>query len=266
MQDLGGCRLIFKTLADLNEFREYLDNRSRAHHILSHTPSKYDYISAPKQTGYRGVHYVYKYAPTTDSRREFSGLKVEVQLRTAAQHAWATAVEISDLVFGTRTKFEDGSGDNGEFFRLASELIARRHEGMVSCCSELSFDEVAERFLEIEKRVDILDRLAKLREQGDFSRIKQHTILAFMQDSTLEIFGYTKAKRAIDKEGELLHDTRCANVVYVSASSPTAIRSSYRNYLTNPEDFVKLVKDALQSRSDPDINTDQSPRPTARTS
>ncbi len=248
MHDLGGCRLIFPTIDTLNEFRGYLEHRSRARHKLLYDPEKYDYIANPKLSGYRGVHYVYGYSPSAGDRADLRGLKIEVQLRTSAQHAWATAVEIADLVSDTRIKFEDGTSEYGRFFSLASELIARYHEGMRSCLPDISDDELLAEFRELEGKIGLLDRLARLREQGDVSNIKQHTVLAFRFDDTVDIYGYTKASRAVEKERELLDDETCANVVYVRASTPRSIRSSYRNYLTNPEDFVELLENAISHK------------------
>jgi hypothetical protein len=246
MHDLGGCRLIFPNVQALQDFRNYLETKTRAAHRLQHHRDKYDYIATPKETGYRGVHYVYGYEPSSVSNESLKGLKIEVQLRTDVQHAWATSVEIADLVLGARTKFEDGSGLYGEFFRAASELLARRHEGMTSCLPELSDRELLEAFNEEERKHSLLDRLDRLREQGDLSKFKEHTVLAFQTDGTLEIFGYTKGIRAVEKERELLDNPNCAHVVYVRASTPSAIKNSYRNYLTNPTDFVKLMRQALE--------------------
>lgn len=245
MHDLGGCRLIFSDPQALQDFREYLETKTRAAHHLLHDRNKYDYIALPKDTGYRGVHYVYGYEPSSQSNADLRGLKVEIQLRTDVQHAWATSVEIADLVLNARTKFEDGTGVYGRFFKVASELLARRHEGMTSCLPELSDNELRKAFEIEENRHNLLDRLDRLREQGDVDKIREHTVLAFQSDGTLEIFGYTKAIRAVERERELLEDPGCAHVVYVRASTPSAIKNSYRNYLTNPADFVKLMKSAL---------------------
>ncbi len=51
-------------------------------HILAQED---DYIEKPKKSGYRGVHLIYKYF--SDKIQTFNGLKVEVQIRTALQHA-----------------------------------------------------------------------------------------------------------------------------------------------------------------------------------
>ncbi|MEQ7421297.1 RelA/SpoT domain-containing protein [Xanthomonas campestris pv. campestris] len=246
MHDLGGCRLIFPDLQSLQDFREFLETRTRAGHKLLHDRSKYDYIALPKETGYRGVHYVYSYQPTSAANIELKGLKIEIQLRTDVQHAWATSVEIADLVLGARTKFEDGTGQYGEFFRIASELLARRHEGMTGCLPDLTDAQLSAAFHQEERAHNLLDRLDRLREQGDLSRIKEHTVLAFQTDGTLNIFGYTKSARAVEKERDLLDNPNCAQVVYVRASTPGAIKNSYRNYLTNPADFVKLMREALE--------------------
>jgi len=112
--------------------------------------------------------------------------------------------------------------------------------------SELSDAALKGAFQEEEARHNLLDRLDRLREQGDIDKIKEHTVLAFQIDGTLEIFGYTKAVRAVEKERDLIDNPNCADVVYVRASTPSAIKNSYRNYLTNPTDFVKLMREALR--------------------
>ncbi|MDF0603979.1 RelA/SpoT domain-containing protein [Psychromarinibacter sp. C21-152] len=75
MQDLGGCRLIFGDLQALSEFRHYLEKGSRARHELLHYENKYDYIASPKETGYRGVHYVYGYRSSSEANAHLDGLE-----------------------------------------------------------------------------------------------------------------------------------------------------------------------------------------------
>lgn len=50
-----------------------------------------DYIADPRSSGYRGTHLIYRYF--SDRVETYNGLRVEVQLRSHLQHAWATAVE-----------------------------------------------------------------------------------------------------------------------------------------------------------------------------
>lgn len=57
MQDIGGCRAVVSTLADVQALRDAL-KRSRIKHRLV---NEKDYITAPKEDGYRGIHLVYRY-------------------------------------------------------------------------------------------------------------------------------------------------------------------------------------------------------------
>lgn len=50
-----------------------------------------DYISTPKESGYRSLHL--KYKNKNKYRPDYDGLQIEIQLRTKLQHIWATAVE-----------------------------------------------------------------------------------------------------------------------------------------------------------------------------
>lgn len=139
MQDFAGCRLIFDDIDDLLAFREYLLSDpviSNVNHKLKHEDrDKYNYIEHPKATGYRGIHDVFLHHPRPhrlgDTRAEpWQGLMVEVQYRSRPQHAWATALEISDILDRERTKFGFAEDERGQFFAMASEIIARRYENM----------------------------------------------------------------------------------------------------------------------------------------
>ena len=57
MQDLGGCRFIVPELYDVFAYaKKYKKSRIRHKFI-----KEYNYITQPKQSGYRSLHYVYKY-------------------------------------------------------------------------------------------------------------------------------------------------------------------------------------------------------------
>ncbi|MGV7171961.1 RelA/SpoT domain-containing protein [Xanthomonas axonopodis pv. ricini] len=60
MDDVAGCRLIFRNEKELRKFRRSL-HEARFNHKLRHESDKYDYIENPKGTGYRGIHDVYEY-------------------------------------------------------------------------------------------------------------------------------------------------------------------------------------------------------------
>src|SRR5690606_32564106 len=64
MHDFAGCRLIFENISDLHSFRDYMHSSrvmKNVNHSLKNDVDKYDYISSPKFTGYRGIHDVYRH-------------------------------------------------------------------------------------------------------------------------------------------------------------------------------------------------------------
>ena len=69
MDDIAGCRLIFRHTKDLDSFRDEF-HRARFKHKMRNDLDKYDYIKRPKPTGYRGVHDVYAtmYSPMPGKR------------------------------------------------------------------------------------------------------------------------------------------------------------------------------------------------------
>jgi hypothetical protein len=118
MQDVGGLRAIVSDMRQLNELRKKYD-RSRTKHSLER---QYDYIAEPKESGYRGVHIIYKYHSPGDLR--YDGLYVEIQLRTRLQHLWATAVETVGFFFQEALKSSQGNKNWLNFFKLVSAMFA----------------------------------------------------------------------------------------------------------------------------------------------
>lgn len=161
MQDLAGCRLIFKSLDDLYSFRKSFHTSRAKHERIS--GDKFDYIATPKETGYRGIHDVYKYVVNDEPGSQWNGLKIEIQYRTKVQHAWATAVEIADALDGARVKFDIGANpDRERLFRLISEWLARKYEG--SRFIDISDNDLAIEILALDDALGIFNRMKALRK------------------------------------------------------------------------------------------------------
>jgi ppGpp synthetase/RelA/SpoT-type nucleotidyltranferase len=88
MQDIGGCRAVLRTSKAVKHLHAMYEF-SGLKHALAGTD---DYIESPKDSGYRGIHLIYRYF-SDKNKQAFNGLKIEVQLRSVYQHSWATAVE-----------------------------------------------------------------------------------------------------------------------------------------------------------------------------
>lgn len=256
MHDFAGCRMIFETVENLTEFRNYMHSGSimrNVEHELRHAdhPNKYNYIEAPKSTGYRGIHDVYRHFPRGTTRKQYKkpwdGLLVEIQYRTRAQHAWATAVEISDLIDGEQTKFELDQSDRGRFFALASEIIARQYEGITRAFLESSNQELRDELQNLEEKLQILRRLKLLKQFEDEEKLQRHNVLNIFRDENgepaLEVFAFKNPSEAIEKASELESSETSLNAVYVRSDNPKQLRSAYRNYFYDPIDFVEIIEE-----------------------
>jgi len=253
MQDFAGCRIIFNDVQQLEEFRSYIHSPQvmrNVEHVLRHEPNKYDYIECPKSTGYRGIHDVYRHFPRGSTRSQekkpWDGLLVELQYRTRAQHAWATAVEISDLLDGERTKFELDTTERGQFFAIASEIIARRHEGLSNAFIEISTPDLQLELQQLEVKLGILRRLELLKQFEDEENLQNHNVLNIHRrpdgSLELEVLPFKTAASAIAKASELEASDESVNAVYVRSDNPKQLRSAYRNYFYDPIDFVKIIQ------------------------
>lgn len=163
MDDVAGCRLIFRNERELRSFRASLHD-ARFNHKLRHAPEKYDYISRPKNTGYRGVHDVYEYDVNSEAGKNLKGLYVEVQYRTLVQHAWSTAVEIVGFITESQPKFERGDERYRREMALASEILARAHENQKGPYPDMSDRELLECFLSLDQEIGLLQTLRGLHQ------------------------------------------------------------------------------------------------------
>ncbi|PYT06740.1 MAG: hypothetical protein DMF60_08625 [Acidobacteria bacterium] len=127
MQDIGGCRAIMKNVKRVKRLVRLYKQR------CEEKPDKgpefvkaYDYIELPKSDGYRGVHLIHKYRSRSEKHKVFNGLRIEFQLRSALQHAWATAVETVGTFTQQALKSNQGDQDWLRFFALMGSAIAMR--------------------------------------------------------------------------------------------------------------------------------------------
>jgi ppGpp synthetase/RelA/SpoT-type nucleotidyltranferase len=113
MQDLGGCRAVLRSVDEVYRVRARLESRGRVERV-------YDYIAAPRSSGYRGIHVITRY----HERR------IEVQLRTQVMHQWAVTVEALSGLIGQDVKSGLGPGEVQELMRAISQAMALEERGL----------------------------------------------------------------------------------------------------------------------------------------
>lgn len=244
MNDIAGVRAIFRSEEKLLEFRGLMDC-SRAKHSLTHDLDKFNYIEEPKNTGYRGIHLVYSRFSPSFSGQPWNGLKFEVQLRTAVQHAWATAIEVYDSTRRERFKFEE-SADPAYFqFQIVSEIFSRIYEERNSCLRQHTDIQLVDMFEELEVRTRMLASIKGLVVAKNAGVLKSNTILQKTKDGSLKIYRYETFPKAIAALPRIEGLAETENAVLVGATTPNHIRDAFRNYFDDTTDFVKLLEDAI---------------------
>ncbi|WP_444633551.1 RelA/SpoT domain-containing protein [Cupriavidus oxalaticus] len=248
MDDVAGCRLIFKNVKELQKFRTGFHG-ARFNHKLRNDPSKYDYIDHPKNSGYRGIHDVYEYNVNSEMGKHLTGLYIEIQYRTLVQHAWATAVEVVGFVTESQPKFQQGDQRYAHAMALASELLARAHEGMKGPFPEKSDREVLQEFLTVEKEIGLLQTLRGLNQAKSEISGKRNTILIFSTEGALEIKSFRDAPDALRALFELEKQMPDRDIVLVRADSDQEVRLAFRNYFSDAREFLRLLDSACTKLS-----------------
>ena len=118
MQDIAGVRVILDNISEVYSLAEKLQVPDFKHEFKNAK----DYIHEPKESGYRGIHLIYKFS--SPENPETDGLFIEVQLRTKLQHTWATAVETMSTFLGTHLKFDQGQPKWLKYFALTSSAFS----------------------------------------------------------------------------------------------------------------------------------------------
>jgi len=220
----------------------------------------YDYIEQPKDDGYRSVHLVYKYQG--DSQKgAFKGLRIEIQLRSRLQHAWATALETIDTFTGQSLKASGGEENWKRFFALISAAMAKHEKRpcvpntptqmdmliseICGLCVQLRIPEVFEGIMagmEIAPNV----RPAK--------KVKAEAYLLTL-DSRERVTGITAyatnkeaEERLLENEKENL-DKPHIQTVMASANSIHSLRSAYPNYFLDTKMFIGFVNGLIRKNA-----------------
>lgn len=243
MHDIAGVRMVFPDETSLRLFR-YGQLRTRAKHELVNEPDKYNYLLNPKSSGYRGIHDVYSYSAGSETGGAWNGLLIELQYRTLIQHAWATAVELSDVLTHNRTKFSQGHPDNTRFFQICSELLARRWEGAFSCLPDQPYETLIEEWHEIEQRAHLFHQLKSVGRDEGGQGLHGLVLLIMREDMTVQQIPQKSYRSALQTLLKIEAENPELDVVLVGGAEDT-IRQTFRNYFKNATEFVSLVEGAL---------------------
>ncbi len=256
MQDIGGCRAILGSIKDVGDLVRYYEHVSAIKHPLA---SKDDYISTPKPSGYRGIHFVYRYFSDKDKTKIYNGLKIEMQIRSQNQHAWATAVETVGTFVGEALKSSVGPEQWLRFFQLMGTAIAlREHTPPVPGTPDTLPTLIAEiselaRELEVDKRLRAYGNTLRTLEEGAGASDKYYLLQLNVSTEELSVQGFKQGE--IEKASKLYVDAEKAakgspkhDAVLVSVDSLAALPKAYPNYFADTRVFLELLSQTLSGR------------------
>jgi hypothetical protein len=248
LQDLGGCRAILPSIADVQTLVGELRDNSR-HEIWKED----DYIATPKPDGYRSHHLRFKFCGK-GATKAHDGRRVEVQIRTRLQHSWATAVEAVGMF-----RMEDLKGDRGspEWLRLF-QLMSAEFALAERCPEGPDIPPHSKRYAEIRELEKTLDAVATLdnlsnavrwtdislhpRERPTHFLIKYDNATRQVQIEpyyvpTFAVRSYDNAEAIDNKSGR-----NTTNVVLVEVDKIENLKLAYPNYFGD----VQLFKEQLR--------------------
>lgn len=250
MQDLGGCRMIVEKLDDVYFYANKYEN-SRIRHSLK---KESNYITDPKDDGYRSLHRVYEFH--SDSKETFNrNMLIEIQFRTHIQHLWATAVETLDLAGEGSLKLGQGSADLKRFFSLISSLFANIEGTPTVPNTPTNTNDIVLEIRKLNDKNNYLDMLQGLRLLG----APEGTIFSNLNKNNgyyILIFNYIKRNvkvlpfKANDTENanktyaniESSKNEKKIDAVLVRVSSFKALKKAYPNYFSDITEFINLVR------------------------
>lgn len=255
MQDIAGCRAIVKDLSKLKSLQKRLEKSNSVHKIIKIR----DYL-IPKASGYGGVHLVYSCYEGQVEQHEWKKAKVEVQLRTELQHAWATSLEIIDTLEQINLKTShEGHEEWRRFFSVAGRLVAHQETACV-IDNHTELNNLRKELSTLTYELEVVAKIARYTLAINFTTSKkaskktksgQGLFLVKMFNPaqekkeikvTVDFFRLKDSSTALEHLNEADLNEDIAISALVSASDVRALKQAYPNYFGSTKQFVEFLQ------------------------
>jgi hypothetical protein len=252
MQDVGGLRAVLDTPEQVYALEQRL---------IDEPPDRFkfewrnDYIRKPKSSGYRSVHRVYSYEASTDRDSPLHGLKIEVQIRTRLQHAWATTNEIVGAFRREDLKSGRGNPEWQRYFALTGSMIAQIEHGPLGANVPQELAALEQEFIKLDAKLNAFGRLTAYRS---IPKTNSPEMFGEMAGVGFAVVSSDHAKRKSDiavfspdifseaeadyraKEQAHANDPQF-DVVLVFLENLSLLTQAYPNYFADTRDFLRAL-------------------------
>jgi len=248
MQDIGGCRAVLADIKQVRQLQAIIQNSKWRHQCLG--PK--DYIIEPKSSGYRGVHLKYKFKGDGE-KLAYTGLKIEIQLRTKLQHQWATAVEAADTFTRQAIKASKGDANWRRFFTLMSSVYANYENAPLVPDTPETLRELAQELVAIDHQHHIVSTLTGIATvitdgvqvvKAAYYLIELDPVAMVASIHGFQANSSQEAHRAY-ANAEMKASGTSGQVVLVSVKTIDSLRKAYPNYFLDITLFLQDVVNVM---------------------
>lgn len=249
MQDIGGLRIVVDNIKQVNSIRDELKKVEKHGNFKFIFANEKNYIEAPKESGYRSLHLIYKYEKGVSIENQ---CRIEIQIRTTLHHSWATAIEVLGTYIRQPLKQSFG---NEELLNL--------------------FKKISIAFIDLEKNKEInnvdeiqqeLNQTKLINKLQGFNIIANHIqkqrgkkgqyllITMYLNKGKIDIIQY--GRRQFEEanqyysniENKYLND-KSVEVVLVSVKNIDDLQKTYPNYFMDTHEFIKNLNKILKKQN-----------------
>lgn len=262
IQDIGGCRVVFPLIDHVGAFA----NLNKSNLESENFKIRNNYILHPKNDGYRGIHATLRFKPKNPRYSDWDGLRIEIQVRTRIQHAWATALETVDLFSAQKLKWGQGDPKWQRFFALASTLFALKEGVAIVPDTPADADQLKDELRALWNELDVLHKMtAWSRTVESMNHIKagkfvptisQMSTFLVVMDITrqeLRVTPYSNEEMVHANDDYALAEQEFSHwkqgyAVLVSVEAIEQLRDAYPNLYGDTTVFVEEVRNFLGTK------------------
>jgi len=244
MQDIGGCRAVVETVGQVRRLRSAYARSKQQPKLVGEK----DYIVSPKESGYRGIHLIYRFQ--SEMTPEHNGRLIELQLRSRFQHAWATAVETVGTFLQQSLKSSQGSDKWLEFFTLTGSAFAVMEKTPLVPHTPKSEQALRREIKQLASALEVTKTLTAYGQAVQVSAGKvlknaYYFLLSFVPEHlTVYSFRRDQLEMATERYLEIEKSQSViagAQAVLVSSESLAALRRAYPNYFMDTQIFMQTL-------------------------